>query len=150
MKLLSKQITFIEVPNEVSITLMIAGCPLKCKWCHSPKKDFKEAEELNAEWFTDIINSYKWFITCVCFLWWEWHKDELITLLDISKQSNLKTCLYTWLTKIDWDIKKRLDYLKTWPWIQSLWWLNSKTTNQKFKNLKTWEDLTYLFQKIEK
>ena len=31
----TEQITFQEVPNEISLSFLIAGCPLKCKGCHS-------------------------------------------------------------------------------------------------------------------
>ena len=31
----TEQITFQEVPNEISLSFLIAGCPLRCKGCHS-------------------------------------------------------------------------------------------------------------------
>ena len=31
----TEQITFQEVPNEISLSFLITGCPLKCKGCHS-------------------------------------------------------------------------------------------------------------------
>lgn len=148
-KVIAEQITFQEVPWETSLSFMISWCPLKCKWCHSEEQD-KDATiwiYLNKTDLISKLNKYKWMITCVCFLGWEWHKQELIDYLKIVKENWIKTCLYTWLLKIDEEIKVNLDYLKTWPWIEFLWWLNSKTTNQKMFNLNTWENITHKFWK---
>ena len=36
MKYTEAIVTFQEVPGEVSLTLSISGCPLRCMYCHSP------------------------------------------------------------------------------------------------------------------
>ena len=143
MRVINEQITFQEVPNETSLTFLIRWCKLNCKWCFLDWKE--ETTELTVNVFKDKISKYKDFITTICFLWWERCKEELITFLDIAKENNLKTCLYTWLYKIDKEILKRLDYIKYWPFVKELWWLQNKNTNQKFFNVKTWEDLTKKF-----
>ena len=149
MKAIAEQITFQEVPDEVSISFMISGCPLKCKWCHSEEQDKDNSvwEVLSEQLFMNKLLRYKWLITCVCFLWWEWHNKELINYLKLARGNWLRTCLYTWLLNVNEELKSNLDYLKTWPRIEFLWWLNSRKTNQRMKNLRTWEDITHKFWK---
>lgn len=148
MKVLSEQIVFQEVPNEISLSFLIAWCPLKCEGCHSKEwNNWNQWFFLTEEEFNWKIEKYKWMITCVLFLWWEWHNEELIKYLKIARWNWLKTCLYTWLLNVKKDLKEHLSYLKTWPWIKSLWWLDSKNTNQKLINVNNWENLNHYFQK---
>ena len=137
-------ITFQEVPDEVSLSFLITGCPMRCKGCHSPTSwNINKWIELN---LLEEIKPYKNLITCVLFLWGEWHRDELIKNLKICEDLWFKTCLYTWLEHIDDDeIIWLLDYIKYWSYKQELWWLDNPNTNQRFYNLNTWEDLTHIF-----
>jgi anaerobic ribonucleoside-triphosphate reductase activating protein len=79
----------------------------------------------------------------------EWYKEELINFLLIAKKLGLKTCLYTGLEIVDNDIKNNLDFLKTGRWYKNLGGLKNINTNQKFINVKTNENLNYLFNKIK-
>ena len=145
MKVISSQIVFQEVPNEISLSFLIAWCPLKCEGCHS--KDKIEWKELTIQGLEDNIIKNKNFISCVLFLGWEWEKENLIQMLKICKEHWKKTCLYTWLLDVSNEIKENLDYLKVWPYIKMLWWLDSEKTNQKIYNVKTWESLNKYFIK---
>lgn len=147
MKSISEQIVFQEVPDEVSLSFLISWCPLKCEWCYSKEWYDVDWEELTVELLREKLNKYWELITCVLFLWWEWQEKKLLELLDEVKSFWLKTCLYTWRLFVKEEMMTRLDYIKTWPWISSLWWLNSKTTNQKFINVVTWENMNYRFTK---
>lgn len=116
----TEQITFQEVPNEISLSFLIAGCPLKCKGCHSADswRVTSEANEVNKaikskihpinsnaknqltkEYLENRIKQYQDMISCVLFLGGEWKIKQLIELLQCVKTSNpsLKTCLYTGL-----------------------------------------------------
>ena len=60
-------ITFSEVPNEVSFTAYISGCPYNCKNCFW--SDINEPKNpLSIYEFLDRLTIYKNDITCVCFL----------------------------------------------------------------------------------
>ena len=119
----TEQITFQEVPNEISLSFLIAGCPLKCKGCHSADswRVTSEANEVdkanetvkskihpinsNAKnyltkgYLENRIKQYQDMISCVLFLGGEWEIEKLIELLQTVKNTNpsLKTCLYTGL-----------------------------------------------------
>lgn len=136
-----------EVPNEISLSFTITGCRLACDGCHSPYL-WKEGSgsELTPEVFTYILNRYKSLISCVLFMGGEWEPDNLINLLIISKEMGLKTALYSGLEYIDYDIFKKLDYLKLGPWVKELGGLSSEVTNQKFINVNTSENLNHLFR----
>ena len=100
----SEMITFQEVKDEISLSFLIAGCPLRCKGCHSAdswsetsRKPIKQ--ELDYHYLKERIKKYKGMISCVLFLGGEWHYETLKDLLIQVKQdySELKTCLYTGL-----------------------------------------------------
>jgi len=117
MNYTTEQITFQEVPNEISLSFLIAGCPLKCKGCHSADswRATSEASEaikskihpinnnvqnqLTTEYLENRIKQYQDMISCVLFLGGEWKIKQLIELLQTVKNTNpsLKTCLYTGL-----------------------------------------------------
>ena len=147
MRYLSKRIVLQEVPDEISLSYLITWCPLRCKWCHSTNaRNPKLWTELTIETLTEEIKSNKW-ITCVLFFWGEWEKENLIDLLYLAKILDLKTALYTWLQVVDREIMEYLDYLKVWPYIEELWWLDNPKTNQKMYELDTYKDITYKFWK---
>lgn len=116
----TEQITFQEVPNEISLSFLIAGCPLRCKGCHSADswRATSKANEVNETvkskihpinsntknyltkgYLENRIKKYQDMISCVLFLGGEWEIEQLIELLQTVKNTNpsLKTCLYTGL-----------------------------------------------------
>lgn len=139
-----------EVPSEVTLCFTITGCKLGCNGCHSPYL-WKEVngKELNEIIYKKILDKYNGLISCVLFMGGEWYKEELINFLLIAKKLGLKTCLYTGLEIVDNDIKNNLDFLKTGRWYKNLGGLKNINTNQKFINVKTNENLNYLFNKIK-
>jgi anaerobic ribonucleoside-triphosphate reductase activating protein len=139
--------TFNEVPNEVSLTFLITGCPLACEGCHSSQSWENNGTELTEEHLLELILKYEFIISTVCFLGGEWERENMVSLLKIVKSSNLKTCLYTGLNKVHPDIENELDFIKTGRWISTLGGLTSKTTNQKFIDLNNKKDLSILFLK---
>jgi len=149
MKYLTKRITFQEVPDEISLSFLVTGCPMKCKWCHTPEaRNWMLWEELTKDKLIELIKESKW-ISCVLFLWWDWHRDELIEMLDLVISMWLKTALYTSmeLDEVDSFLLANLNYIKTWPYKFDLGGLSSLSTNQRMYNLDTQEDITYLFHK---
>lgn len=143
----NSRITFTEVPNEISLTFLISGCPLKCTGCHSTyAKDPTVGTYLSIDEIDYHIKRHNGFITTVCFLGGEWEPQELSQLLQHVKFRDLKTALYSGKTKIPTALTYHLDYIKLGPWVERLGGLDSETTNQRFINLNTNEDITHLFQ----
>jgi anaerobic ribonucleoside-triphosphate reductase activating protein len=74
----------------------------------------------------------------VLFLGGDHHKSELIELLKVCKEFNLKTALYTGNNKLDVDIAKHLDYVKLGQYVEELGNLKSETTNQVLLTIQEW------------
>lgn len=145
MRYTNCQIVFQEVPKEISLAFSISGCSLKCDGCHSKDLWNKNNGHIMDKYILKSkIEKYSNLISCVLFYGGEWESD-LIKFLDICKEYNMKTCLYTGLDDIPYDIKSKLDYLKIGKWNKNLGGLRNKNTNQKFLDLKENKDITYMF-----
>lgn len=148
LRFATEQVVWQEVPGEVSLAFTIGGCPLRCKGCHSSAARNPNAGQLlTPEYFLARLNQYKGLISCVVFLGGEWLPAELIVLLRIACEQQLKTCLYTGFENIASNLLPYLTYLKTGPWVAELGGLNSPTTNQRFIDVRTQENLNYKFLK---
>lgn len=138
LNFLSEEIVFQEVPDEVSLSYLITGCPLRCKGCHSKDSWNKNlGTALTANYLEERIKNYQGLISCLLFMGGEWEADYLEQLLIIGKKNGLKTCLYTGLEleEVPKNLIKHLDFLKTGRWIEHLGGLDSPTTNQRFFKL---------------
>ena len=150
LKIFSKSIVLQEVPNEISLAFTVAGCPLNCPNC-SWKNTIEQLKsfELNDKIYSNLLDKYKNFVSCILFMGGEWEKDDLINKLILAKKHNFKTCLYTGLelNNVDKNIVKNLDYIKTGHYNEKLGGLDSINTNQKFIDLKNNEILNKFFIK---
>lgn len=135
-----------EVPGEISLCFSIAGCPLRCKGCHSPFL-WKEGvgSKLTRSAYADILYRYFGFASCVLFMGGEWHRETLIDHLRYAKKQGYKTCLYTGEDWVGAEILEQLTWVKTGPWVSTLGGLQHKTTNQKFIDVKTNKVINHLF-----
>lgn len=60
LKFYSKQVVFQEVPNEISISFSIAGCPLKCPGCSWKTAVSSMLEkQLTDEYYYKALEEYK-------------------------------------------------------------------------------------------
>lgn len=150
LKYYTKQVVFQEVPNEISVSFSIAGCPNNCKGCSWKNAiQFLKEKELTDEYYYDILQQYKNLASCILFLGGEWDSPDLVNKLRTAQEQGYKTCLYTGLDlgKVKPEIMKHLDYIKVGPYIANLGGLSERTTNQKFINVKTGEIMNHYFVK---
>ena len=77
----------------------------------------------------------------------EWHEEELVNLLSLSKSMGLKTCLYTGLDKVNDIILSNIDYIKYGKWVKELGGLENINTNQIFLDVKNNKILNNYFIK---
>lgn len=162
IKYTETQVTFSEVPDEISLCINISNCPHRCFGCHSPHLQEDVGEELTFEVLDKLINKNRG-ITCVCFMGDAGSPMSIaIFATHIKNMFGLKTALYTGL---DYHLDSMaevvihphtewFDYIKTGPYIEALGPLNKKTTNQRmYKKISDkpikFEDITYKFQKGE-
>lgn len=137
MRFTEMEVTFNEVPDEIALTFLISGCPLKCKGCHSEYSwSLEVGTPLTETLFKKKLEKFQGFITTVCFLGGEWHQEALIERLKIAQKAGLKTCLYSGFERVSLRIMNHLDFLKLGRWIEEKGGLDSKATNQRFIDLK--------------
>jgi anaerobic ribonucleoside-triphosphate reductase activating protein len=145
LKYARSSIAFQEVPNEISLSYEVCGCPLRCDGCHSPELRQDKGFPLDASRiFADSIK-YDGLISCVLFMGGDWVVQDIIGLLSFVKSQGLKTALYSGFDSVPDDITSRLDYLKVGPYKKELGGLNSPVTNQQFFHIPTLTNLNHLF-----
>lgn len=153
MRYTNLQTVLQEVPGEISLALTISGCPLACRGCHSADSwRATLGQPLDSAHFRRLLARYQGLLSCVCFLGGEWQPQQLRALLQIAKQQQLKTCLYTGLTldEVPAELLLELDFIKTGRWQAERGGLDRPSTNQRFYRLSKQpfaEDLTHLFTK---
>ena len=132
-------ITFLELPNEVSLTLSITNCPNFCPNCHSPHLRKNIGNPLNEGVF-NLLEKYRHHITAVCFLGHgaERHNEEMVSILSkINKMyPTLRIGIYSGHDYMVEEFKPYLTYYKVGRYIEELGGLESGKTNQKLHILK--------------
>lgn len=133
LKYTDSQVTFAEIPDEITLCINISNCPCHCKGCHSAYLAEDIGEELTPEVLDTLINSNKG-ITCVCFMGGDSDPSYVEFLAEHVKNhhSGIKTAWYsgrdTLYNKFDlWE----LNYVKVGSYKEELGPLNKRTTNQK-------------------
>ncbi len=140
-KLYSYDITFKEVPGEISLTLAFSGCKNNCEGCHSPHLRGNEGRKLTKAMMHDLLKRYKKHVTVVTFLGGE---SEAKRLAPMITAKGLDVCLYTSSTEI--EVSKDIRYLKIGAYEAEKGGLDSPTTNQRMFDKYLNLDITYKFQ----
>lgn len=106
LKYLETQITFSEVPDEVTLCINITGCPNRCINCHSPHLTEDIGEPLNLQHLTELIDANKG-ITCVCIMGGDKSPSEVDNIAqDIKKYyPNLKVGWYSGNDVLSKDVR---------------------------------------------
>ena len=153
LKYYTKQICFQEIPDEISFTYFISGCPNRCPDCHS-KHLWEDAGIPVADTFISDLATKAKLCSCVLFMGGDDPErlEELKFYLNAAKLKGFKTALYTGraIDQIEYELIKLLDYIKVGPYDQAKGGLKSKTTNQRLYRLdlgRPVEDLTPLFRR---
>ena len=144
-----------EVPDEISLAFNISGCPHRCEGCHSQHLWKYEGILLSKD-IESVIDRYKDYISCVCFMGGDQNINELEELCRLIKiKYQLKICIYSGEDTIE-KFKSLinnglLNYLKIGRYNKTLGGLDCKNTNQKIYKIKDkqMQNITYKFQKKE-
>lgn len=152
------QVTFAEIPDEITLCINLSCCPHRCPGCHSPYLQMDYGVELENDTLNDLIE-YNRGITCVCFMGGDGDKERLIELAKEVVNMGLKTAWYSGEKEIDlYEYGWYFDYIKIGPYIKELGPINVSTTNQKLykigklynQQLLLIEDITNKFWKYDR
>lgn len=159
LKYLNTQVTFSEVPDEITLCINITGCKIGCKNCHSPylaedigkpliyKDTHNNRTVINCNPLSELIEANKG-ITCVCLMGGDSNPEYINILGKTIKCHKLKSAWYSGRQELSKDIElSNFDYIKLGPYIEEFGPLNSKTTNQRFYKVSDEElvDITSKF-----
>lgn len=158
LKYVNTEITFSEVPDEITLCINISNCHCHCRGCHSPYLAEDIGEELNSHSLQELIKANEG-ITCICFMGGDSNPQDIDSLAQWLKiYFPYKVAWYSGRQELSKNIYLGwFDYIKLGPYIEELGPLNSKTTNQKFYqvcNMASMDeepryeliDITYKFQ----
>lgn len=153
LKYTEVQVTFAEIPTEISLCFSITNCSGLCRECHSPelRRDIGKRLKTNV---CQEIGAHPG-ITCVCFLGeglrdkealYEW--PQIVESIR-RWRPNLKIALYSGRPDIEREMWDLFDYVKVGPFIPECGPLDNPNTNQRLYKInrltKQREDITHLF-----
>ena len=133
LKYSETEVTFREVPDEISLVINITNCPYHCPGCHSKHLWEDTGERLTPDKLCDLIDNNNG-ISCVCFMGGDSDLEELYRLFGHCRliYPELRICWYTARESIPKDLPKSVDYIKIGPYKEEFGPLNNPNTNQRF------------------
>lgn len=152
LKYLNTQVTFAEVPNEITLCINITGCKNGCKNCHSSYLAEDIGNPLNKTVLSKLLEDNKG-ISCVSFMGGDRDTIHIVALASwVKTHTNLKVAWYSGRQELSDIIARQLrwfDYIKLGPYREEFGPLNSRTTNQRMYKVHDCEleDITSKFWK---
>lgn len=135
LKYLNTQVTFAEVPDEITLCINITGCKNGCKNCHSSYLAEDIGNPLNKTVLSKLLEDNKG-ISCVSFMGGDRDTIHIVALASwVKTHTNLKVAWYSGRQEISDIVARQLrwfDYIKLGPYKEEFGPLNSRTTNQRF------------------
>ena len=134
LKYVNKGVVFQEIPDEVTLSVNISGCPCHCPGCHSKYLWADIGDELNEETVDAFIDEYGHDITCISFMGGDAHPLIVSRLARYvhAKYPKMKVAWYSGRAILPRGINMAdFDYVKLGPYIAHLGSLKSRTTNQR-------------------
>lgn len=153
LKYLNTQVTFAEVPDEITLCINITGCKNGCKNCHSSYLAQDIGTELTFNEVRKLIKKNSG-ISCIALMGGDAEPDKINTLASfiINHYGSIKVAWYSGRQELNNNIDLcNFDYIKLGPYKEEFGSLNSRTTNQRFYkvNGKELVDITNKFWKHE-
>ena len=152
LKYLNTQVTFAEVPDEITLCINITGCKNGCKNCHSSYLAEDIGNPLNKTVLSKLLEDNKG-ISCVSFMGGDRDTIHIVALASwVKTHTNLKVAWYSGRQELSDIVARQLrwfDYIKLGPYREEFGPLNSRTTNQRMYKVHDYEleDITSKFWK---
>lgn len=150
MKYYNYQVTFSEIPEEVTLCINLSNCPIHCPDCHSKFLWKDEGVELDLTELDRILNENK-HVSCICFMGGDADYRGLralhqyIVRWSYFNHKTFKTALYSGRMdmqeladrSLEWSEPwlQKFSYIKVGPFVKSLGGLDSKETNQRLYHM---------------
>ena len=133
LKYVNYDITFQEIPDEITLCINISNCPCHCIGCHSAYLAEDIGEKLTLDKIYKLIENNEG-ITCICFMGGDSSPKEIDMFAGCIKDLyDIKVAWYSGRQELSKYINlKWFDFIKLGPYIEEFGPLNSKTTNQRF------------------
>lgn len=133
LKYVNYDITFQEIPDEITLCINISNCPCHCIGCHSSYLAEDIGEKLTLDKIYKLIENNEG-ITCICFMGGDSSPKEIDMFAGCIKDLyDIKIAWYSGRQELSKYINlKWFDFIKLGPYIEEFGPLNSKTTNQRF------------------
>jgi len=134
LKYVNTGIVFQEIPDEVTLSVNISGCPCRCPGCHSTYLWEDTGTPLTTTELESLIREYGQDITCVCFMGGDAEPEHVNVLAAYlhGRHPRLKVAWYSGRARIPGIVNKGdFDYIKVGPFIKHLGGLKSPGTNQR-------------------
>ena len=152
LKYVNTEITFLEVPDEITLCINISNCPCHCKGCHFSYLAEDIGEKLILDKIYKLIENNEG-ITCICFMGGDSSPKEIDMFARCIKDLyDIKVAWYSGRQELSKDINlKWFDFVKLGPYKEECGPLNSKTTNQRMYKVVTdnYEDGTSGYELVD-
>ena len=142
---LNTGIVFQEIPDEVTLSINITGCPCRCPGCNSQYLWENIGEPLTPMVLDQFVANYHREITCICFMGGDADPKYVSQLAQYLHREHpqLKVAWYSGRQQFPRTIRKRdFDYIKLGPYIEHLGCLKERTTNQRLYKRAAGDDFT--------
>lgn len=153
MKFVDHLVTFIEVPDEISLCINISGCKIHCPGCHSQYLWEDIGEELTPDALHKMVLENPG-ISCICLMGGE--EQDIVSLIKQCKGwiMDYKVAWYTGksLSSVNSKVFPYIQYIKVGPYVEDLGGLTEPGTNQRFYSVLFGHvdaDLTSKFQGLQ-
>lgn len=134
LKYTDTQVTFAEVPDEITLCINISNCPCHCKGCHSAYLAEDIGALLSEAGLTLLIEANRG-ISCVAFMGGDSNPEDINLYAAFIKgmYPGIKVAWYSGRQELSKDIDlMNFNYIKLGPYDEDKGPLNKRTTNQKF------------------
>lgn len=150
LKYTNYQLTFSEIPEEVTLCINLSNCPIHCKDCHSKFLWGDNGTELTEDMIDLMLESKNADLcTCVCFMGGDNDHEALFKIAKYVKERKpeMKTGWYSGLEEADKRGLEFFDYIKTGGYDAEKGSLKFETTNQRLYKIvdKEMIDITNKF-----
>lgn len=137
LKYTDTQVTFAEVPDEITLCINISNCPCHCKGCHSAYLAEDIGKPLVGMILREDIIERNRGITCVAFMGGDNDPEAINSLANYIKTwpglEHLKVAWYSGRQELSRSIDlMNFDFIKLGPYDEDKGPLNKRTTNQRF------------------